>query len=86
MSYTKGPWHLHKKESTTGFRIDSAGNEWQWLAEVFQAPGFEDEGEANARLISAAPEMYEIIKAMHNPDCDGTHCRFCVIIKKVEGK
>jgi hypothetical protein len=49
-------------QSKLGFRIDSAGNEWQWLADVHQAPGLESEGEANAWLIAAAPEMLETLK------------------------
>lgn len=73
-NHTKGPWHVHANKSSLGFRIDSAGNEWQGLAEIYQAPGLEAEGEANAHLISAAPELlmsakltYSMLEALIAP-------------------
>lgn len=61
-NHTKGPWHIHQNESSPGFRIDSLGNEWQGLCKVYQAPGLEDQGAANAKLIAAAPEMLQALK------------------------
>lgn len=97
--HTPGPWHVHTMKSKAGFRIDSAGDEWQWLAEVFQAPDKESEGEANARLIAAAPEMLEALKDItqwaqgyHDAySCSnaGSKCIICLAekaIAKAEGK
>lgn len=96
MSHTKGPWHLHRNTQTLGFRIDSEGNEWQGLAKVYQAPDLEEEGEANAHLIAAAPELLEELKVMANiyehgypPTPDGKErCleRVKKLISKAEGK
>ncbi len=61
-NHTKGPWHSHQNQSSPGFRIDSLGNEWQGLCKVYQAPGLENEGEANAKLIAAAPELLQALK------------------------
>lgn len=65
LKHTPGPWHFHKKESEAAFRIDAKGDEWQELATVYQVPPYThlmEQGEANARLIAAAPEMLDALK------------------------
>lgn len=65
--HTPGPWHFHKKQSEFAFRIDAAGDDWQELATVYQVPPYThlmEQGEANARLIAAAPELLEALTRM----------------------
>lgn len=64
MNYTKGEW----KVASTGFdreyrKFIVLDNEWLWI--TAEAKGeTEEEAEANAHLVSAAPEMYEALKAI----------------------
>ena len=53
--HTPGPWHL-----VNGTQIRSAKHQ---IAKVWMMRG--SEGVANARLISAAPEMLEALVALH---------------------
>ena len=66
--FTPGPWRF--KISTTPFytRHYIYGDRGQGLAEVYT----HDDGEANARLIAAAPAMYEALKSVLF-DCDNVY-------------
>lgn len=66
MSYTIGHWSYGAKlsgsENHRGFRV---GTEKSWLiAEVMPIDMDGKEGEANAALISAAPDLLEALEAM----------------------
>src|SRR5574337_1971996 len=68
-AFTPGPWQYASKltasENHRGFFVRAPNRHGMWaLAEVL--PGDEDGilGEANARLIAAAPELYEALRAV----------------------
>ena len=66
MSYTPGPWATHKTEGNGGNISDrleivgpEEGRKRTLIASIY---GFKmPEGQANARLIAAAPELYEAL-------------------------
>jgi hypothetical protein len=69
--HTPGPWELKMpKGNRPSARI--SGDGWEDFAKVFTRTTFEgesklhdcEEGEANARLIAAAPELLETLKDM----------------------
>lgn len=63
--HTPGPWrYLRENGSPTTGQHMIAGAKPGYLAEVRDC-GSEDV-EANARLIAAAPDMYEALKALYN--------------------
>ena len=53
MSYTKGPWAVGDASAHGQFIVDHAGE--RIVAETY--PDYEQDFEANARLIATAPEM-----------------------------
>lgn len=65
MSYTKGPWEIAGNE-----HAHTIIGEKYVVADVFvpaegcESPESEEEAEANARLISAAPDMLEALEAI----------------------
>lgn len=67
-AFTPGPWEFFAKltasENHRGFFIRSAGNNYWALAEVQPADEDGKEGESNARLIAAAPELLAALKAI----------------------
>ena len=66
--YSPGPWSVSKKSKLTGAVVAEDG---EVVCDPTGAGRHEDEAEANARLISAAPELLECLKdAVCNFDCD----------------
>ena len=69
MSYTPGPWATHKTEGNGGNISDrleivgpEEGRKRTLIASIY---GFKmPEGQANARLIAAAPELYEALEKL----------------------
>jgi hypothetical protein len=63
--HTPGPWDYSAKlsasENHRGFRIWEHGDSWV-LADVMPMDEDGKQGEANARLIAAAPELLEALK------------------------
>lgn len=61
-AHTPGPWRLERPRS--GHKIHVSGFGWLRFARVWAEVGGQPnaEGEANARLIAAAPEMLEALK------------------------
>jgi hypothetical protein len=57
LKHTPGPWQLSRNQRNTKARI--SGKEWEWFARIWVSIDGEPspEGEANARLIAAAPDM-----------------------------
>ena len=56
--YSPGPWSVSKKSKLTGAVVAKDG---EMVCDPTGAGRYEDEAEANARLISAAPEMYALL-------------------------
>lgn len=56
--YSPGPWIVAKKSKLTGAVVAKDG---EMVCDPTGAGRYEDEAEANARLISAAPEMYALL-------------------------
>ncbi len=68
--FTKKPWHVkfHHLEDMTFVTV--AGESSKPICEVFShEPNWEDEQEANAHLIAAAPELYEALKGAVQEAC-----------------
>jgi hypothetical protein len=66
IGHTKGPWDwatkLSGSENHRGFRV---GKDKSWLvADVMPIDSDGKEGAANARLIAAAPELLEALRAL----------------------
>lgn len=96
MSHTPGPWKV--REDGIGKNFKRTGTSF----EVWGTPGYvasvgplcaEEKQRANARLIAAAPEMFELIKeTIGYIYCEeGAHARYMRrkledIIKKIEDK
>ena len=59
MEYTKGKWEIWK--APNGKSLIAANDKMDIIADVF---GDVDEYEVNARLIAAAPELYEALKEL----------------------
>ena len=55
--YTPGPWELYKRHSVVGAK-------WTFVADCQSMRDDWGEDEANARLISAAPELLEALDDM----------------------
>ena len=56
--YSPGPWSVAKKSKLTGAVVAADG---ELVCDPTGAGRYEDEAEANARLISAAPEMHALL-------------------------
>lgn len=63
-TYTPGPWGLQKHLSVDEPMIHVCDVFWTKLATVYVDTRNMAEDEANARLISAAPELLEALQAM----------------------
>ena len=69
MSHTPGPWATHKTEGNGGNipdRLEIVGpEEGRKRGLIASIYGFKlPEGQANARLIAAAPELYEALESL----------------------
>ena len=60
--HTPGPWAAHHHEATDTYTIHVAGRSWQSWAVAHVWDCFQDE--ANARLMAAAPDLLEALKAI----------------------
>ena len=56
--FTPGPWSVAKKDKLRGAVVAKDG---EMVCDQTGAGRYEDEADANARLIAAAPEMYYIL-------------------------
>ena len=60
--YTPGPWHIGiRRPSSDKFIYGPSGEE---VADCDMLPNHQHENTANARLISAAPELLEVLEEM----------------------
>lgn len=66
--HTPGPWQylakLSGSENHKGYRIVCEANGRWWIADSSPIDQDGKEGEANARLIAAAPELLDALQAM----------------------
>jgi hypothetical protein len=73
MKHTPGPWKVSEKGmvrmgdgsiQVPTFEIYGGGSTCDWTAQVLKdkGPRHRQEGEANARLIAAAPDAYKLIQ------------------------
>jgi len=63
-TFTPGPWHITGiDEDTTVAAVNIYGNN-VWVADTFAGAHDLKECESNARIIAAAPEMYEALTNM----------------------
>lgn len=94
-NYTPGPWH-NDGGLVCGKDIKHGGPSFD-IFDASEWNGPESEGQANARLIAAAPEMLEALNvalfAMTNQryllprlDMEKEHARVCAAIAKATGK
>jgi hypothetical protein len=67
---TPGPW-INDNGLVTGRCTEFAGAPSFDIFDAANWPGHEDEGQANARLIAAAPEMLEMLKNIAAGRYDG---------------
>jgi len=85
MTHTSGEWVIRKAKSGNDYAIVAGG--YLIVAEVFEQIGEDTviDPKANARLISAAPEMLEALKAVEYPFSEGMHdkqrCYLCHMLK-----
>jgi hypothetical protein len=86
--HTPGPWNVGKGQWPHAFS-------WVITSADMPNPGsplailqdFDDAAEADARLIAAAPEMYEALKAIvEGPPGEGLFSRARAAITKAEGR
>lgn len=70
--YTQRPWvfvaHLTASENHRGFSIFEASHPSSRIADVFPVDSEGEIGEANARLIAAAPDMLAALENIENDD------------------
>ena len=64
--YSPGPWSVSKKSKLTGAVVAEDG---EVVCDPTGAGRYEDEAEANANLISAAPELFELLVEMMHEGC-----------------
>lgn len=65
MNHLPGPWKLNKAWGILFLSTEGGELICKWKGDDFN-PDQLDQIEANAKLISKAPEMYEILKALVN--------------------
>ncbi len=86
MSHTPGPWRVSSFEVSAGAvgRTVMGADDFSigYIGERDR-----EENEANARLIAAAPRMYDILRAWHDakPGDDGPYCDAWQLLKELEG-
>lgn len=82
VSHTPGPWHVGAVGKMV---VVYPADESTFVAEL----GFGEQAAIDARLIAAAPEMYEVLKAIE-PDCSILYTdlekRLLAVIAKAEGR
>lgn len=91
--HTKGPWNVFKNNDIFGddyYTVKGDGD-----IPVCQCAYGDTDNEVNARLISAAPEMLEVLKIFANPPMtsygariieESSYARAREVIKKATGK
>ena len=91
MKHTPGPWRIQEQIDKETGMVYLSGHNWGYFAGVIveMDGGFPSkEGQANARLIAAAPELMEALKALiseHQDDPESWFpARLIPIINKAE--
>ena len=75
-AFTPGPWKAIERHPDIAVwgRDEDGDPVGEHVASIY-GDGTVENAEANARLIAAAPDVYEALKAMYAamPNCDGDH-------------
>ena len=67
--FTSGPWNVERPYGEPGLYI--AGPDTSLVAKLYEPSSF---AEANARLIAAAPSLYEALVALVRDNCLDEDC------------
>lgn len=73
MSYTKGPWNTYVDEEDEPIATYDGSNKRMTIADFRICSIDSNEKKANAKLISAAPELYEALKELLESEWMVTH-------------
>ncbi|WP_336947251.1 hypothetical protein [Asaia sp. HN010] len=72
--WTPGPWHCHRNTSYWEFGSDERGQLGDVCASAFNGDGMEPDAEevmeANARLISSSPQLFDALKDLVDETAD----------------
>jgi hypothetical protein len=89
--HTPAPWVKHKRKNNGGNYDIKAGSisvacvyypEWG-----YDAPKDDNESEANARLIAAAPELLNALQRLTHPQADDSDLTYALeVIKQAKGE
>lgn len=80
-THTKGPWVAYKLEHGAGYGVQNANGD-KTIVESLAI-----KREANARLIAAAPELYDLVQQILNPSASSLKLRQGAIdvLRKIAG-
>lgn len=89
-AHTPGPWRINDQRKSgwmdNGVYISSPAN----IARIYKLEGGDKQLFSNARLIAAAPEMLELLKAMRTNEAilhiGARYAEIDEILKKIEGE
>jgi hypothetical protein len=82
-THTPGPWAVGTRDTADNTLAIGDGGKASPLAYVSPRPFYDDTQEANARLIAAAPEMYEILQSIASPGINHGAAR--ALIARIKG-
>lgn len=82
IQHTPGPWRVQG----TGIWGGHADGLERLIAGLWTHYVGQQQTEANARLIAAAPELLEALKALLSPDAEGDVDMAIAAIRKAEGR
>lgn len=84
-NYTPGPWEVYEPRfNGHPYEVRQVGGEF--VAQIFDRSGKRmEDRHANAKLIAAAPEMFEFLSRLSADPAAVSAAELWALIKKVEG-